>query len=706
MRQTLRATIGLLLLLSGCQGQMEEGPAGLPAPAVTRSSPPTEDGYRTADVRLPPPMPDPPRPPAGDFFRTPNHPLFGTYAAQPPPRPISGGTLLVLPGRWIAVASDPDRDRLYVADLARVDPDQRTLPGGGPALMHEIVLPAGSEPGRLASDASGRVFAVLRSGGALVTLAPDTFELTEQRPVCPAPRGLAVLPDGGGVVVACAGGELTAWPVTGGPALWTSTLERDLRDVVVDGSTLVVTTFRSARAIVTDLQGHERARTGPPVSLNLTRRSRSGPEGPASTRFQPSVAWRTVAAPGGGVLMLHQRAFTGELPVDPQSGGSGYGGDNCGGGPVQSVVSTVGPSAPRLPSPELNDAVLMVDLALSADGKNIALVGPGNAHATGSALLAGPLAQATESSDQSGCQQAILTARGDGAWWLGNGSTLVRSRLPGEAVAVAFGPGDKLVVQMRNPPQLVLVPPGLPAPVPTAPPSPSPGGLPPTPVPPPPPAEPAPGVVVLSTEVRADTGHEIFHANSGAGIACASCHPEGAEDGRVWRFSSLGPRRTQSLRGGITATAPLHWDGDMHDLGDIAREVYRRRMGGPPLQPSEVTALSAWLDSIPLLPVSAPGDAAAVERGRALFESGQTGCAACHNGPHLTNNQNADVGTGRALQVPALLGLSARAPYMHTGCAATAAGRFDPACGGANHGVTATLTPQQAADLQAYLESL
>ena len=152
-----------------------------------------------------------------------------------PARPLVGGTLLIARDGNIAIASDPDRDRIFVADLTAA------------RLLREIVLEPGREPGRMAQDGSGRVFVVLRSGGQLVTLAPDSFALVERRPVCPAPRGVAVLPDGSRVYVVCAGGELVALPPEG-PALWTRKLERDLRDVVVaaDGVTLLVSTFRSA----------------------------------------------------------------------------------------------------------------------------------------------------------------------------------------------------------------------------------------------------------------------------------------------------------------------------------------------------------------------------------------------------------------------------------------------------------------------------
>jgi hypothetical protein len=59
----------------------------------------------------------------------------------------------------------------------------------------------------------------------------------------------------------------------------------------------------------------------------------------------------------------------------------------------------------------------------------------------------------------------------------------------------------------------------------------------------------------------ADSAHDLFH--TGRAIACASCHPEGGEDGHVWHFSGFGPRRTQSLQVGLAGTAPFHWAGDM-----------------------------------------------------------------------------------------------------------------------------------------------
>ncbi|MBK8257107.1 MAG: hypothetical protein IPK82_31105 [Polyangiaceae bacterium] len=72
-----------------------------------------------------------------------------------------------------------------------------------------------------------------------------------------------------------------------------------------------------------------------------------------------------------------------------------------------------------------------------------------------------------------------------------------------------------------------------------------------------------------------------------------------------------------------------------------------------------------------------------------------------------TNNQNADVGRGKSLQVPTLVGVAWRAPFMHDGCAATLKDRFtNPDCGGSKHGDMSGLSDSEINDLVAYLESL
>ena len=246
---------------------------------------------------------------------------------------------------------------------------------------------------------------------------------------------------------------------------------------------------------------------------------------------------------------------------------------------------------------------------------------------------------------------------------------------PGEAIAVAYTGDDRVVVQLREPAALYFPD--------TA------------------------TSIALSDVSKADTGHAVFHANAGADLACASCHLEGSEDGRVWTFEGSGPRRTQSIRGGIMATAPFHWDGDQKDFGMLMGEVFVHRMSGPQLADDQQLATRHWIDHIPALQSAPPVDSAAVTRGRMIFEDTKNvGCVSCHVGKLVTNNLDADVGTGGLFQVPSLRGLVWRAPYLHDGRATTLAQRFTALGGGDSHGVTSQLSAAQVSDLVAYLESL
>jgi hypothetical protein len=131
------------------------------------------------------------------------------------------------------------------------------------------------------------------------------------------------------------------------------------------------------------------------------------------------------------------------------------------------------------------------------------------------------------------------------------------------------------------------------------------------------------------------------------------------------------------------------------------------RMGGPQLDTSYTDVLGKWLDRIPAIAPSAP-DAAQIARGQALFNDNTLGCTSCHNGSKLTNNTSLDVGTGGVFQVPSLIGVAARGPWMHSGCAKQLSDRFtNPACsGGELHGHTSQLSSAQVADLVGYLQSL
>jgi cytochrome c peroxidase len=94
-----------------------------------------------------------------------------------------------------------------------------------------------------------------------------------------------------------------------------------------------------------------------------------------------------------------------------------------------------------------------------------------------------------------------------------------------------------------------------------------------------------------------------------------------------------------------------------------------------------------------------------VQRGLAIFQSPDTHCTSCHAGALGTNNTTVDVGTGMPLQVPRLVELSYRAPFLHDGRAPTLEDRFRPLGGGDAHGTTSQLTAAQVTDLVTYLRS-
>jgi mono/diheme cytochrome c family protein len=135
-------------------------------------------------------------------------------------------------------------------------------------------------------------------------------------------------------------------------------------------------------------------------------------------------------------------------------------------------------------------------------------------------------------------------------------------------------------------------------------------------------------------------------------------------------------------------------------------EVFVGRMSGLRQSPRRIRLMARFIDDLPAFPASPAVDPDASDRGQALFTDAKVGCADCHAGPQLTSKENKDIGRGELLQVPSLVGIAGRAPYMHDGCAATLRDRFDPACGGDKHGDVSGLSEAQLADLIAYLETL
>jgi hypothetical protein len=216
--------------------------------------------------------------------------------------------------------------------------------------------------------------------------------------------------------------------------------------------------------------------------------------------------------------------------------------------------------------------------------------------------------------------------------------------------------------------------------------------------------------VVLDTASAANTGLDLFYVNTGLGLSCAGCHPEGDEDGRTWAFPQ-GLRRTQALGGGIMSRAPFHWDGEMPEMNTLVSEVMLNRMGfSTSVTEEQVGILGRWMDGIPKSParLTAPLDAPdpAIERGRTLFNDSTVGCATCHAGAAFTDNKSYDVGTGGKFFTPTLLGIGLRNRFMHDGCATSLHERFGLCGGGDAHGRTSQLDETQVDDLVTFMETL
>jgi len=673
----LRLMCCLALLASACSSSREGADDPAPEPIDPRQLPPVAPSP-IEPVHPTPIEPTRPLPPQELERRVPTdaRPLSQSAVT---PLPISGGTLLVTRDGQHAVASDPERARVSVVDLSA-------------STVAEIALEPGDEPGRLVEDASGRIHVVLRGAGSVATLDLATGGVLERRAVCPSPRGIDRDPKNETLLVACASGELVTLPVSGAAAPTVRAVASDLRDVVVVDGAPLLTRFRSAEVlhVTSDDASPSSARPAPAIGLFGER---SGAL--TADDLSPDLAYRLRRGDDGSLVMLHQVARDGVLEIGPTAQApdlvpnpgsyTGGGSDECR-GVVQVAVSHVEADG-TISSTVRVPGTLAVDAALSSSGSlAVALAGgltddqpvpeqrvvtealffPIDARlATHAGVLVFAEGQ-TDAGPDSGLHPGACVS----------GFTFAMGK---QVTSVAFIPGqDMLLALTREPAELLRIDVA---------------------------SFTEEGSLALGGASVADTGQDLFTRNAGSGMACASCHAEGGDDGHTWQFEGLGPRRTQSLHVGLEGTAPFHWQGDEASFTDLLADVMVGRMGGVELSPERASALEQFVYALPApTPKRARDDPAAL-RGQTLFD-GQAGCDTCHAGSRFSDGQAHDIGKGIALQVPSLIGIAYRTPLMHDGCAADLRERFDPACGGTAHGNTADLTAAQLDDLIAYLETL
>ncbi|MER2566778.1 MAG: hypothetical protein ABTQ32_39000 [Myxococcaceae bacterium] len=505
-----------------------------------------------------------------------------------------------------------------------------------------VTLPAGAQPARAIWPQGGKVQVVLRGTGAIATIDPATSKLLSTTPVCPEPRGIAWDERHQATLVACASGELVSLQ---GPETTVQRFDADLRDVLVGPTGVTLTTFRTPSVIQAD---------GTTVKLPIVSAGRP---------MAPTAAFRSLQA-AETTVVIHQDAADDDVrntptpmaPVSPPYYGNGQTVPVCNGAVVRSAVTLVSGNA-AVGSVQLG-GVLPVDAALSPSGTELVVV-----HAGNSQLIRLPLAAIR------GNTPAACAPLGDPVVTGPNGE---RVSAIGNPIGVAFLPSGDLLVHSREPSALHIL-----------------GAR--------------SGLIRLIGPSVETPGQRLFHDSVG-GIACASCHPEGLEDGHVWTLEGR-KRRTQSLGASLT-TAPFHWDGDLPNLTAVLEVTFVRRMGGTRPDPDVVKSLEAMLKAIPVPKAPTRDTPVDLVKGKAAFV--KAGCEACHSGANFTNDRTMDVGTGSPLQVPSLRGLASRGPWMHDGCAKTLEERFtNEACGGGRrHGSPQVLTPEEHNHLVAWLGQL
>ncbi len=207
-------------------------------------------------------------------------------------------------------------------------------------------------------------------------------------------------------------------------------------------------------------------------------------------------------------------------------------------------------------------------------------------------------------------------------------------------------------------------------------------------------------------------------------MSCATCHLDGAFDGRTWDFTQRGEgfRNTTDLRGRAgMAHGNVHWSGNFDEIQDFENDI-RAHFGGTGLinaasvsSPlgTPKTGLSTALDQLASYVASLDRDTlpkspfrnadgsmtAAAIAGKAVFES--QSCTDCHGGANYSNSRGGfgvvprleNVGTMRTssggrlgdylagIDTPTLLGIHATAPYFHDGSADVLAEVFQVAGG-------------------------
>jgi hypothetical protein len=216
----------------------------------------------------------------------------------------------------------------------------------------------------------------------------------------------------------------------------------------------------------------------------------------------------------------------------------------------------------------------------------------------------------------------------------------------------------------------------------------------------------------------AERGRRLFHAGGDPriakdGRACASCHPDGRDDGLVWSTPN-GPRQTIFLAGRIRHEGPFGWMAKHATLQEHMRATMKN-LKGKGLGRADEDALATYLLAMPGPPADSKLSTLSTlsteeERGRQIFESKDAECSQCHGGKDRSDHEAHDVKSASASDTthdflaPSLARIGGTAPYFHDGRYTSLEQLLDKSDG--KMGSVAGLSPGDKGALVAYLRTL
>jgi mono/diheme cytochrome c family protein len=612
----------------------------------------------------------------GDAIRAPDRPPPALSLERTTPRLVrasgdgAGSSLALarLDGRRLALVADADSHAVRLLDTRSGEElPQLDLPG---------------EPAQLVVGGDGRVFVSLRDEAEVDVLEPTTvgdaarftLRVADRITTAEEPVGLSLTPDGRTLLVACGWGRVL-------DAFSTRTLAHAFRTPVA----------REPRAVVTSADGrlayvsHATASVVSVVDLmspdHEVRAQRL--EQPDGDGHPGKLAWRqgfALARAELGILAPGVEANTGDTTVRSET----YGGIEATSMPAEQFSVSVideerpppGLEAPRTLDAAFTECLLPRAAAYDAQGEWLVVACAGKDTVMRLEARAGKAggqqAEWKVGAEPSGV--ALDEERREGFVWSQGARTLTSFPLDGYHPNAA---------------------------------SPDPAGL--------------VRTVGLGERVGEPDlvakGRALFHTTGDArissdGRACASCHPDGRDDGLVWATPD-GPRQTPTLAGRLAGTAPYGWNGSR---GTVKKHVTStlKRLGGSGLEDDAMDALVAYcmaMKAPPRAALEASEDLPLVEEGKDIFESSSAGCSSCHmSDGTFTDGNRHNVGSKakgdprRSFDTPSLKFLSGTGPYFHDGRYPTIRAVLLGSDGKMGH--TAQLSPHQIDALEAYLQTL